>query len=46
MLRINEKRQIYNEIRVRENQRGAKSEGAWKLEAQKLKTRNLKEREF
>ena len=40
MPRMNEKRQ------VRENQRGAKCEGARKLEARRLKARNLKGREF
>ena len=38
--------QIYSKIRVRENQRAVKSEGAQKLEAQKLKALNLKGREF
>ena len=40
---MNEKRQIYSMIKVHENQRGAKSVGAQKLEGQKLKVRNLKE---
>ena len=35
---MNKKRQLYSKIWVRENQRGAKSMGAWKLEVQKLKT--------
>ena len=39
-------RQIYSKIRVRKNQRGAKSSGAQKLEARKLKVRNLKGCEF
>ena len=46
MPQMNEKRQIYSKIRVRKNQRGAKSEGEQKLEARKLKERNLKGREF
>ena len=33
------KQQNYIKIRLHENQRGAKSEGAQKLEAQKLKAR-------
>ena len=44
MPQMNEKRQIYIKIRVRENQRGAKSEGAQKLEVRKLKARNSKGR--
>ena len=35
-----------SKTRVRENQRGAKSEGARKLEARKSKARNLKAHEF
>ena len=47
MPRMNEKtRKIYSNIWVRENLRGAKSEGARKLEARKLKARNSKGREF
>ena len=40
------KRQIHIKLRVHENYRGAKDEGAQKLEAQKLKVRNLNGREF
>ena len=47
MPRMNEKKwQIYNKIRVRENQRDAKSEGVRNLEARLLKAPNLKERKF
>ena len=38
--------QIYSRIRVHENQRGAYSEGARKLEARKLQAGDLKGREF
>ena len=36
----------YSKIRVREIQRGAKSEGARKLEARKLNVQNLKGHKF
>ena len=39
--RINEKRQLYSKIRVCENEMGAKSEGARKLEARKSKGREF-----
>ena len=41
ILRMNEKRQIYSKVRVRENLRGTKSEGARKLEARNLKVRKF-----
>ena len=46
MPQMNEKRQIYSKIRVREKQSGAESEAARRLEAQKLKAQNLNGRKF
>ena len=40
------KKLIYRKIKVHENYRCAKSKGARELEAQILKARNLKGREF
>ena len=39
MPQMNEKLRIYSKIRTRDNQKGAKSEGARKLEARNLKGR-------